>query len=208
MKRFMATSLRFRVVNAAVGHLCSALLTGAYRPYVYLHTQHHLHTNHWLNDPDVWCGGGPRQLLPLRWATQDIGYLKFYCQRWHERPLLERCDLVGSALLFPGDLCGQLVGYRLHGSWQCAWGGLFQPAWHCLFWRPRFLGCRMNRTKRTNAYRATAVRSSPWLTWAMLGQNFHLVHHLDPRIPFYRLSDVWRRDRLKMVENGAVDRSE
>ncbi len=72
-----------------------AVVDGAFRPYVYLHTEHHLHTNDAVADPDVWCGQGPKWILPLRWATQDIGYLRFYFQHWTERPWLEARRLAG-----------------------------------------------------------------------------------------------------------------
>ena len=41
-------------------------------------------------------------------------------------------------------------------------------------------------------YRATVVRPSPWLTPLLIYQNYHLIHHLYPAVPFYRYSRVWR----------------
>jgi fatty acid desaturase len=57
----------------------------------------------------------------------------------------------------------------------------------------------------TDSYRATSVRSSPWLTWLLLGQNFHLVHHIDPGKPFYRLANIWKRSGQDFRERGAID---
>lgn len=197
---------RYRFVNLAVGHVCSLLLTGAFRPYVYLHSEHHLHTNDAVADPDVWCGNGPKWSLPLRWATQDMGYLRFYFQHWSERPWLERGDLLGCTILY----CSVFVATALTS-----------PTWFmavCLGW---FLPARLALSilaatfswlphephHETNAYRATTVRSARWLTWALLGQNFHLVHHLDPRIPFYRLSRAWKQKHAEMIMQGAIDKS-
>ena len=42
------------------------------------------------------CGKGTG-LLPLRWLTQDIGYLAFYIPRWNARPIVGRTDLIISA---------------------------------------------------------------------------------------------------------------
>ena len=51
-------------------------------------------------------------------------------------------------------------------------------------------------TQRENRYRATRARvGMEWLfTPLMLSQNYHLVHHLHPSIPFYRYVAAWRRN--------------
>ena len=51
-------------------------------------------------------------------------------------------------------------------------------------------------TQRENRYRATRNRvGSEWtLTPLLLSQNYHLVHHLHPSIPFYRYVAAWRRN--------------
>ncbi|MBB6050131.1 phosphatidylglycerol lysyltransferase domain-containing protein [Armatimonas rosea] len=195
---------RGKVLNAAVGHLCSVLLTGAFRPYCFLHREHHLHTNVPTDDPDFWCGAGPSWAVPLRWLTQDIGYLRFYLSRWTTRPWLERADLVlcgsvyvalavGAGLLHPSLFRALLLGWIL-------------PARLALFtlaatfsWLPHA------PHQATTPYQATSVRSSPWLTWLLLGQNFHLVHHLDPSKPFYRLASIWKHKREDFMSHGAVD---
>ena len=95
---------RVKALNTVVGHACSLLLTGTFRPYCFLHREHHLHTNKTTEDPDYWCGIGPKWTLPLRWLTQDIGYLKYYFSRWSTRPALEHPGLIGVhwTLLRPG----------------------------------------------------------------------------------------------------------
>ena len=51
-------------------------------------------------------------------------------------------------------------------------------------------------TQRENRYRATRNRvGSEWiLTPLLLSQNYHLVHHLHPSIPFYRYVAAWQRN--------------
>ena len=56
---------------------------------------------------------------------------------------------------------------------------------------------------RVDRFQATAVRPSPWLTPLMLGQNFHLVHHLYPAVPFYRYGAVWRLRESALRAQGA-----
>jgi fatty acid desaturase len=198
------SSVKF--INAATGHLCSVLLNGAFRPYCFLHRTHHLHTNQPSEDPDYWCGLGPRYSIPLRWLTQDIGYLKFYLSRWSSRPILERADLLLCTSLYIGLAVGSLLfNPELFFAFAVGW---FIPARLALFalaatfsWLPH------QPHSATDPYHATTVHSSPWLTWFLLGQNFHLVHHLDPSIPFYKLSNKWESAKDDYLSHGAIDKS-
>ena len=195
---------RSTALNSLVGHLCSALLMGAFRPYCFLHREHHLHTNTPADDPDFWCGAGPKWAVPLRWLTQDIGYLRYYFLRWSMRPWSERANLmlcggfyvaiaVGTAVFHPSLFRALLLGWMLPARLALlALAATFS-------WLPHA------PHRSTQPYQATSVRSSPWLTWFLLGQNFHLVHHLDPSKPFYRLASIWKRARQDFIDRGARD---
>ena len=197
---------RIKLINAGVGHLCSLLLTGAFRPYCFLHREHHRHTNLPEDDPDCWCGAGPRWAIPLRWLTQDVGYLQFYFRRWRSRPASERTDLVlCSALYVALALASWLLEQKLFYAMMLGW---FIPARLALFalaatfsWLPH------QPHAASSPYQATTVRSSRWLTWVLLGQNFHLVHHLDPSIPFYKLERKWFTSQDDFLRSGAIDKS-
>ncbi|CAM5734605.1 Flavohemoprotein [Mycolicibacterium aubagnense] len=44
-----------------------------------------------------------------------------------------------------------------------------------------------------------------WLyTPLMLSQNYHLVHHLHPSVPFYRYTKTWRRNEEAYLDRGAA----
>ena len=197
---------RLKFLNATMGHVCSLLLTGAFQPYCYLHREHHLHTNLPNDDPDCWCGKGPSWALPMRWLTQDIGYLQFYFARWGTRPILERADLLFCSTLYVVLALGSLLFnpplcYALFIGWFIP-ARLALTALAATFsWLPH------QPHSATDPYHATTVRSSPWLTWVLLGQNFHLVHHLDPSIPFYKLERKWKENHDEFRSRGAVDKS-
>ena len=132
--------------------------------------------------------------------------LKFYLRRWSTRPVLERTDLLFCSILYVLLALGTLLFnpqlcYALFVGW-------FVPARLALTalaatfsWLPH------QPHSATDPYHATTVRSSPWLTWVLLGQNFHLVHHLDPSIPFYKLERKWRENHDEFRSRGAVDKS-
>ena len=70
---------------------------------------------------------------------------------------------------------------------------LFVLAWW-FDWLPHH---GLTSTQRANRYRATRVRvGMEWLfTPLTLSQNYHLVHHLHPSIPFHRYGATWRRNQ-------------
>ena len=48
-------------------------------------------------------------------------------------------------------------------------------------------------SEKEDAYRATSIREGmEWLlSPLMMYQNYHLVHHLYPSVPFYRIVKLW-----------------
>ena len=197
---------RHRALNELVGHLGALLQLGALRPYRFLHLAHHHHTNVVDADPDLWCSGRG-WTLPVRWATQDVGYLRFYAARWTTRPRLERLDLVACATLYVGvGVLAALAGPRVLAAVVVGW---FLPARLALMALAATFAWLPHAPHRAgDPYRATSVRSAPWLNLLLLGQSYHLVHHLRPGVPFYRLAGTWRGSRAAWVARGAVDRSQ
>ena len=61
----------------------------------------------------------------------------------------------------------------------------------------------LEETQRDNKYRATRNRVGleKLLTPALLSQNYHLVHHLHPVVPFYRYLAVWRRNESAYLDH-------
>jgi len=61
-------------------------------------------------------------------------------------------------------------------------------------------------TQQENRYRATRNRvGSEWiLTPLLLSQNYHLVHHLHPSIPFHRYVAAWQRNEEAYLERDAA----
>ena len=61
-------------------------------------------------------------------------------------------------------------------------------------------------TQRENRCRATRNRvGSEWiLTPLLLSQNYHLVHHLHPSVPFYRYVAAWRRNEAAYLERDSA----
>jgi fatty acid desaturase len=55
----------------------------------------------------------------------------------------------------------------------------------------------------TDRYLNTRVYTWLFSTFTLIEQDHHLIHHMFPRIPFYRYRTVYRRIRPSLVEHGA-----
>ncbi|MEO2137580.1 MAG: fatty acid desaturase, partial [bacterium] len=55
-----------------------------------------------------------------------------------------------------------------------------------------------------NRYLATRVTLFPGLKYLLLWQNFHLVHHLYPTIPFYLYERCFERVRGELTDHGSL----
>ena len=167
--------------------------------------QHHRFTNHEDgSDPDHYTMEGPAWQRPLRWVTVDFNYLAFYARRFGGRPLSEKVESIVQSVVvlalmalviarggFVDLLVYALTPQRLALLWL-AFAFDYLPH-HRLHLRPE-----EDRLKTTR----NRIGSEPWLSPLLLYQNYHLVHHLHPVVPFYRYIRVWRRNEEAYLDGG------
>jgi ferredoxin-NADP reductase/fatty acid desaturase len=200
---------RRRWVNALLGRLtvhfvvpyASASLFG------FIHIEHHRNTNEDLGtDPDAWATDGPWWQLPFRWLTIDVWYACFYVKHIRRRSPRELAETGGIVLAFIGLVVLAALTHTLLAAVlvfllpaRIALGLL---AWW-FDWLPHH---GLEVTQRENRYRATRVRVGlEWLlTPGLLYQNYHLVHHLHPSIPFYRYIAAWKRNEQAYLDRDAA----
>jgi fatty acid desaturase len=170
----------------------------------FVHMQHHRFTNDEQGrDPDAYTNRGPAWAAPLRWLTVDLWYIVFYVPRIRSRPRSEHVELaitlavvLGGAitLIVTGNLLWLLVLYLLP----------IRIAILVLGWAFDYLPHHgLHDTSEDNRFRATRNRigAEKVLSPLLLYQNYHLVHHLHPVIPFYRYVAVWRRSEDAYLAN-------
>jgi len=191
---------RLRGVNEVLGRVSVPFVAAwATFPLVrFIHIEHHRHTNEdVLVDPDAWVEGGPVWQRPLRWLAIDGWYFRFYGPRLRSRPrgevageLVNLAVVIGLAvaLVAAGHGLALVLVYLLPQRL-----GIGVLAWW-FDWLPHH---DLGVTARTDRFRATRVRvGREWLmTPVMLYQNYHLVHHIHPTIPFYRYVRAWENTR-------------
>lgn len=188
-------------LNEAAGRLAGLPLLAPFPAFRAMHLAHHRHTNE-ADDPDLWSGSGPAWLLPLRWLTQDLHY---YARVLRGQGNLSRGELVEVvAAVALQVLAGALFVLQGEG-WVFLFAVLLPArlATAALAYAFDYLPHRPHTTpSREDRFRATHVLAESWLTPLMLCQNFHLVHHLYPAVPFYRYELVWQDQREELIRRG------
>ncbi|HKY56733.1 MAG TPA: fatty acid desaturase [Aeromicrobium sp.] len=196
-------------LNDFFGHLSMPIFL-AWAPFPllkFIHIEHHRNTNEVKTvDPDAWCEEGPWWQLPLRWATIDVWYFVFYVRRIKERP---RAEIALTVAVFGGFWAGVAVltaqGYGSEVLWTYLVPqriGLLVLAW----WFDYLPHNGLTATQREDRYRATRVRvgAETLFTPLFVYQNYHLVHHLHPSVPFYRYVRAWRRNEQAYLDRNAA----
>ncbi len=187
-------------VNTWLGRLSGPFLAppiSSYSVFRWIHMQHHRFTNHDPSqDPDAYTENGPGWQLPLRWATIDVYYSRFYLRAWRSRPRRELAELAVTAAVVVGvgiacALTGHLLDYALLYLLPARLSLIFLA--FAFDWLPHH-----GLSSRPEEDRYTTTRNRVGAEWLMapvlLYQNYHLVHHLHPLIPFYRYIAAWRRN--------------
>jgi fatty acid desaturase len=176
----------------------------SYSVFRFIHMQHHRFTNHDRDqDPDAYTSNGPAWSWPLRWATLDISYLSFYIPRLGGRPRGERVEFVVNALV----VGAALVAFALAAGVGALLLLVILPTrltvtflGFAFDWLPHH---GLEYTPEQDRYKTTRNRVGlEWLmTPVLIYQNYHLVHHLHPLIPFYRYLVAWRRNEDAYLEH-------
>jgi beta-carotene hydroxylase len=173
-----------RTMNAVLGHGSAFMLFFSYPVFTRVHQQHHANVNDPKNDPDhIVSTFGPLWFINARFMYHEIYF--FQRQLWRRYELWEwmaarsvavlilvvayRYDFLGyifnfwfSPLAVVGMLLGLFFDYLPHRPFEE---------------RDRWMNAR--------------VYPSKVLNWLIGGQNYHLVHHLWPSVPWYQYESAY-----------------
>ncbi|MEO6794440.1 MAG: fatty acid desaturase, partial [Mycobacterium sp.] len=197
-----------RWVNGLIGRLAWLPVVPilSFPSYAFIHIEHHRHSNDDANDPDAWASHTPIWQVPLRWPLPELFYGNYLIRRLRSRPAGEVAETL---LLLTLSVIGLVVAIATGNLWTLAVVFLIPQRIGLVFlvwwfdWLPHH---GLADTQRSDRYRATRVRvGMEWLlTPLMLSQNYHLVHHLHPSVPFYRYLKTWRRNEKAYLERNAA----
>lgn len=175
----------------------------------FLHLQHHAHTNHAKKDPDVWINGRNVFELLFKLATHypHYQYHAIVATRGtpNRRAFLFRSmtEQIIPAMIAIGFM---LSGYVLEVAilWLAPAILIYPVLALILDWVPH------HNLPPGEALESTRLLGSPRgilgtaFNWLYLFQNYHLIHHLYPRVPFYQYANVYHRGEKPLRKNGAM----
>lgn len=155
-----------------------------------MHMQHHRFTNE-ENDPDH-ALASQLKLIPL-WGVWPFLYLITYFRAPEKFPALKLREVVIEHLIGFGIIAAFFVWMPEEMFWL----------WLVALYIGFFLMCLVfmvlphyphNVRESENPYQASLIRQGhEWLlTPVLLYQNYHLVHHLYPTVPFYLYGKAWK----------------
>jgi beta-carotene hydroxylase len=167
-----------RRINAALGHGSAFLLFFSFPVFTRVHQQHHAHVNDPKNDPDhIVSTFGPLWFINARFLYHEIFF--FQRQLWRKNELWEWAiaRAVAVAILALGWQFG-FVHY-IFNYW-------FSPLAIVGLVLGLFFDYLPHRPfKERDRWLNARVYPSRLLNLLIGGQNYHLVHHLWPSIPWY-----------------------
>lgn len=196
-------------LNDAVAGIAGVFLgpVGICKAFRYVHFAHHRMTNQPDKDPDLWSGLGRWWSLPLQWITVDLAYAVRILRDWRLIPRRDFIEIVALVLLFSSAYAA---------AWFTGWGWEATLYWLipsriALPWLAfafNYLPHHPHNIEQShNPYAATNARKGgePFMRWAFLHQNMHVVHHLFPSVPFYRYATIWAKNRRQWKALGTPE---
>jgi beta-carotene hydroxylase len=187
-------------LNHLVGYACGAILLHEYKAFRYMHLAHHRDTNNEEIDPDHWVAvQGPFKIL-FRCLT-----IVFWYQRYFWRHIAFHAHIPGMRpltihiVIAYAILYGIALGLAVMGYWRevlMLWifphilaSALIIYFFAYLTHKPHEVH---ERYRDTNIFWVRGKIIEPVVNWLYMFQNFHLIHHLFPRIPFYLYPDAFQ----------------
>ncbi|MBA58223.1 MAG: beta-carotene hydroxylase [Gammaproteobacteria bacterium] len=192
-----------RWLNELVGHLSVIPLGTPYRMLKYTHYEHHKHTNHPELDPDYAIH-----------AKSDWHFL--WKSILNRQPESDRSGAYPKSLLRTGHDNTIIDGLLMQGAYltvlfALAWSGYAIEA-ALLWWVPRHIGITYieyylswaphHPGKDQGRYKDTRGFKSYVGNLLSLGMQYHIVHHLYPRIPLSKTPAAYRELRPILEKKG------
>lgn len=185
-----------RIINAALGHISALVLGFAFPVFTRVHLQHHAHVNDPDNDPDHFVStGGPLWLIAPRFFYHEVFFFKR--RLWRKYELLEwflsRLFLV------------TVVVISLHyGFFPFVVNYWFSPALVVGITLGLFFDYLPHRPfEERDRWKNARVYAHPLLNLLIMGQNYHLVHHLWPSIPWYKYERAYHATKPLLESKGS-----
>ena len=196
---------KLRWLNELTGYLVASVLGVSYTMHKSAHLAHHRKTNIKPDDPDLvyegkmlydFFTGGPK-MMANEYREYFIRIFPSAATREKRVVILEIIVFIGLriALAIPFPLEVLVLGVLANVAGVMILGFIFAWLVHTPF-------TETARFRNTNTILMPEPVHTP-VTWLWLWQNYHSIHHLFPRVPFFHYRALFEKIRPGMVERGA-----
>ncbi|WP_372966173.1 fatty acid desaturase [Marinobacter sp.] len=179
-----------RWLNNACGYLMAPLIAIPYASHRMEHFTHHRYTNQGDKDPDYMIRGMGKGAIGALVTVAKFLWLQntfFITTHWQKATVKERATYCAEVAVSLGWRMVFIMSVDVASAWWVLLSGYFLGGLFTAYWfayRPHIPYQESARYRNTNSL-IMPVWMRP-VGWFWLGQNLHSVHHLFPRVPFYR----------------------
>lgn len=194
------TAHRSRLTNAILGRISAFTLTVTLPLFRAVHYEHHSHTNDPERDPDLAVARRPRWLLPL-WCLAIIFEYRLH---FYGRKLWRSKAELAEALMMELILAATILAAFVTGTLSVVATLWFGPAVIAILFLALTFDFLPHYPYDSQArFLDTRIYPSRLLNTLLLGQNYHLIHHLWTTIPWYRYQRVFQAIRPELETRGS-----
>ena len=197
-----------RWLNDLIGHAGNFWMFLPFPAFKAVHLAHHRSPNHPTLDCDMWFASKTLLGVAARCSTLLLGY-EIQLQRLARLGFVEAKTM--RQIYFTRAIWVAVVGACIYFGFArevlMLWvlpSLLAMPVLAFLFaYIVHYPHDSTERYKSSNVWLSHNPVLQKLLTTIFLFQNYHLVHHLHPRVPFYRYAKVFNEIRPQLEDKGA-----
>ncbi|MGK0388383.1 MAG: fatty acid desaturase [Maribacter sp.] len=195
-----------RWINEVIGWLSGIPILAPFYTFKVLHFRHHAHTNNPKKDPDHWLASNSWISLLFHSTTIFPIYLVkglhllYFGDRIVKKVKKElKIGFIGLFMIIILLVTsGTLIGWNLVFQFWILPAIIAQTLLAITFdWLPH------HPHQEKSRYLNSRIFDIPGLSILLLGQNYHLIHHLYPRIPFYDYKETFSSIKDDLVNEGS-----
>ncbi|AXT53671.1 hypothetical protein D1818_23640 [Aquimarina sp. BL5] len=194
----------FVKLEQVLGWLSSFFLLFPFSAFVVIHLSHHAHTNDPVNDPDHYVNGSNPFTIFFRCLTLISHYFGLTLGK-HSKKNTAMNSVRNQSVVFVFVLVAVLGILILSGNGKALFyvfilsALIAAPILAFSFdWLPHYPHNNLSK------YHNTRVITISGLEFLSLYQSYHLIHHLYPRVPFYKYRSCFLDIESELLEKQSI----
>lgn len=194
---------KWKALETPMGWIASLpLLLMPYRHFQKLHDRHHAFTNDPDRDPDYMANNSTPFHIIFNTLALPIKYLTLVLIKFRHIKVIRGTYF--STAVYLCVVAGILTTLIINIGGEEVVLYLLLPNLIAVFFLAMFFDTIPHFPQQTlGRYHDTRIIIGKRLKWVMLGQNYHLIHHMYPRVPWNKYDEVFDAILPDLEKNGA-----